>query len=148
MKITSTSFESELTDSANHLVRSASSSPFNGNGWSPIVILGHVSDVDEQVWLARIDSMVRTFRANEPRPTFAWWEPDPLATQLKFERYSLDEAAAHLLSSRKRVISTLNALDIQDWNAKASHATFGLMHLADMIEKILIHDKEHLASLK
>ncbi|MDP1721009.1 MAG: DinB family protein [Candidatus Nanopelagicaceae bacterium] len=148
MKITPTSFETELIDSANHLVRSASSSLLSGNGWSPIVILGHVSDVDEQVWLARINLTVRTFRANEPRPTFAWWEPDPQATQLKYEKYSLDEAAAHLLSARKRVISTLNALDAQDWNAQASHATFGLMHLADIIEKILIHDKEHLASLE
>lgn len=148
MEITSSSFEKELIDSANHLVQVASSSVFNGSGWSPIVILGHVSDVDEQVWLVRINLMVQKFRANEPGPTFAWWEPDPHATQLKYEDYSLDEVIESLLSTRSAIVSTLNSLDLEDWNATASHATFGLLTVIGMVNQILMHDKEHLASLE
>lgn len=146
MKITSTSFEEELINSADKLVQVAFSSAFNGSGWSPIVILGHVSDVDEQVWLTRINLMVQKFRADEPGPTFAWWEPDPQATQLKYEEYSLDDATMHLLSARKRIIYTLKGLDAPDWNASASHATFGALTLVGIVEQILLHDMEHLAS--
>ena len=146
MEITSSSFEKELIDSANHLVKVASVSVFNGSGWSPIVILGHVSDVDEQVWSVRIDSMVQAYRTEQSRPAFSWWEPDPHATQLKYEKYSLDDAITHLLTARNEIVRKLKGLDSEDWNASAKHATFGVLTLLGIVEQILVHDTEHLAS--
>ena len=147
MTITSTSFEIELINSVNRLVQTASSAIFNGDGWSPIVILGHVSDVDEEVWLRRINLMVQAYRAEQSRPAFSWWEPDPHATQLKYENYSLDDAITHLLSSRNRIVGTLRSLSEEDWNASASHTTFGVLTLVGIVKQILVHDMEHLDSL-
>lgn len=148
MKLPSTSSGKELIDSVDRLILLASSSIYSGDGWSPVVILGHLSDVDEQVWSVRIELMLAAQRAKESRPTFSWWEPDPLATQLKYEQYSWEEAKARLHSTRNGIVSTLNVLDAEDWNASASHATFGILTLVGMVNQILIHDKEHLASLK
>ena len=147
MTITSNSFEIELIDSVNRLVQAASSATFNGVGWSPKVILGHVSDVDEQVWLGRINMMVQAHRAEQSRPAFSWWEPDPHATQLKYENFSLDDAITHLLSARNRLVGTLRNLNKEDWNASASHMTFGALTISGIVTQILVHDTEHLDSL-
>lgn len=138
----------ELVTSVDRLVQAASSATYSGNGWSPIVILGHVSDVDEQVWLMRIDLMVQAYRAEQSSPAFTWWEPDPHATQLKYEKYSLDDAITRLLSTRNEIVRKLNGLAVQDWNASASHATFGVLTLVGIVEQILVHDSEHLASFR
>jgi hypothetical protein len=94
----------------------------------------------------RIDLMVQTHKAEQSRPAFSWWEPNPHATQVKYEKYSLDEAITHLLSARNGIVSTLSSLDPEDWNASASHATFGVLTVVGIVEQIIAHDMEHLAS--
>lgn len=137
---------SGLLDSANHLIASAAASTKEEDGWSPTVILGHVSDVDEQVWQVRIDSMVQASREESTPPSFAWWEPDPKETQAKYGTSSHEAAATRLLSTRSKIVETLNSLNEEDWQASALHATFGKITVSKCVELILNHDEEHLAS--
>ena len=51
--------------------------------WSPAVVVGHLSQVDLEVWLPRLELMVEA-RAGSSRPSFAWWEPDADATRRAF----------------------------------------------------------------
>lgn len=39
----------DLMDSAIRLAETAVESPISDEGWTPVTIIGHVSDVDEQV---------------------------------------------------------------------------------------------------
>lgn len=138
----------ELMDSASRLAATAIESTQSLERWTPATILGHVSDVDEQVWHARIHLMVDAMHGGLPIPLLKWWEPDPGATELKYHDYSLEKAIAGLFTSRAAIIETLSSLADRDWEASAMHDTFGMLNVNSLPEKILLHDEEHLESLR
>lgn len=148
MDITHADALTELMDSANRLAATASGSAHSDEGWTPATILGHVSDVDEQVWLARIHLMVDALHKGLPMPSLMWWEPDAQATELKYRDYTIEGAIARLYSSRTAIIQTLSGLTDEEWEASALHDTFGTLTVALLPEKILLHDEEHLESLR
>lgn len=138
----------QLMESASRLATTASESSQSEEGWTPATILGHVSDVDDQVWHARIHLMVDALRNALPIPKLMWWEPDADATELKYRDYSLEQGIARLYSSRAGIIQTLSNLSEEEWQASALHDTFGKLTVALLPEKILLHDEEHLESLR
>lgn len=138
----------QLMDSASRLAAVASESSRSDEGWTPATILGHVSDVDEQVWHARIRLMADALRKNLPKPSLMWWEPDSQATELKYRDFSLAQLIARLFSTRAAIIETLSQLTEDGWRASALHDTFGTITIIDLPEKILLHDEEHLESLR
>lgn len=148
MDISHTDALTDLMDSASRLAATASESSRSDEGWSSAMILGHVSDVDEQVWHARIHLMVDALHKGHPMPSLMWWEPDAQATEMKYRDYSLERAIARLYLSRAAIIETLSILSEDDWSASASHDTFGMLTVMLLPEKILLHDEEHLESLR
>lgn len=148
MDISHTDALTDLMDSASRLAAAASESTRSEEGWTPATILGHVSDVDEQVWHARIHLMVDALHEGLPMPSLMWWEPDAQATEMRYRDYSLERAIARLYSSRTAIIETLSKLSDEDWGASASHDTFGTLTVTLLPEKILLHDEEHLESLR
>jgi hypothetical protein len=138
----------QLMDSASRLAATARESSRSDEGWTPATILGHVSDVDEQVWHARIHLMVDAFHKGQPKPLLMWWEPDAQATELKYRDFSIEKAIARLYQSRAAIIETLSTLSEEEWQASALHDTFGTLTVSLLPEKILLHDEEHLESLR
>ena len=137
----------QLMDSASRLAAVASESSLSDEGWTPATILGHVGDVDEQVWHARIRLMVDALNKGVATPSLMWWEPDGQATELKYKDFSLEQSIARLFSTRAAIIETLSQLTEDEWRASAPHDTFGTITITDLTEKILLHDEEHLESL-
>lgn len=135
-------------ESAIRLAESANESSRSDEGWTPATIVGHVSDVDEQVWHARINLMKDAFHKGLPIPTMTWWEPDPVATESSYREYSLEQAVARLFMTRASMIETLARLSEEEWEASALHDTFGLITITQLPEKVLSHDEEHLESLR
>ena len=115
--------------------------------WPPQVVLGHVSQVDEQVWIPRIALMCQAFEANAEAPSFTWWEPDSESTFERFQRISLEEASALAMSARTQLLSAVKDLNSEQWSATAQHEAFGHIDIAGLIIQILTHDEEHRASL-
>ena len=148
MDISHTEALTDLMDSASRLAAKASESLHSDEGWSPAMILGHVSDVDEQVWHARIHLMVDALHKGLPMPSLKWWEPDAQVTEIRYRDYSLERAIARLYSSRAAIIETMSNLSQEDWSASASHDTFGRLSVTLLPEKILLHDEEHQESLR
>lgn len=148
MNLSHTDILIELMNSASRLAAAADESVRSDEGWTPATILGHVSDVDEQVWHARIHLMVDASNKGLPVPSLKWWEPDAQATELKYRDYSLEKSVARLFSSRAAIIETLSGLSDEEWEASALHNTFGTLTVALLPEKILLHDEEHLESLQ
>jgi hypothetical protein len=147
-------FESQLTaliDSANEICdvaeKSGRSDQFNGSEWTPAIILGHLVDVDKDVWMARFQLMQQTQASGAPIPQLQWWEPDPVVTAEKYSTQSFAEARTKLIASRKNMIDYLTGLSAHERAAAAEHRTFGLISIESMLQVILNHDKEHQASL-
>lgn len=115
--------------------------------WGPQVILGHLSQVDEEVWLHRINLMTAAHAAGAPAPNFVWWEPDPVATAERFANVSVQDAGAELMASRTRLLTTLRDLTEEQWAATATHDTFGEITITDLLLEFLGHDEEHRATL-
>jgi hypothetical protein len=147
-------FESQLTaliDSANEICdvaeKSGRSDQFNGSEWTPAIILGHLVDVDKEVWMARFQLMQQAQASGAPIPQLQWWEPDPVVTAEKYSTQSFVEARTKLIASRKNMIAYLTGLSVHERAAAAEHRTFGLISIESMLQVILNHDKEHQASL-
>ena len=115
--------------------------------WPAQVVLGHVSQVDEQVWIPRIATMCHAMASGAEPPHFPWWEPDADATFQRFQGMELDEVCALAMSSRTHLLSAVKDLTLEQWNAVAEHEAFGTIDVAGLIIQILTHDEEHRASL-
>ena len=118
----------ELIMSIDRMIRSAETAQSVAGQWAPQVVLGHISQVDEQVWIPRIGLMCQAQADGKPAPEFTWWEPDARATEQKFQSHSIPLAA-------------------EQWGATAKHETFGVIDVAALIIEVLTHDEEHRASL-
>jgi hypothetical protein len=115
--------------------------------WPAQVVLGHVSQVDEQVWMPRIAQMCSALAAGGEPPSFDWWEPDGSATYERFKDMSLSETSALAMSVRTQLLSVVKELTPEQWSATAEHEAFGHIDIAGLIIQILTHDEEHRASL-
>ena len=126
---------------------SGRSDQFNGSEWTPAIILGHIVDVDKEVWMARFELMRQAQISGAPIPRLQWWEPDAVVTAEKYSTQSFAEARTKLLASRENMVSYLKNLSVQERAAAAQHRTFGSITIESMLQVLLDHDKEHQASL-
>jgi hypothetical protein len=138
----------ELLMSADRVITAAqAAAPHLGSDdWSPAVILGHLSTVDADVWIPRVELMV-TGRVDGSPPAFTWWEPDADLTRDRFGSMTPDDAGAQLLASRTALLHQLRELSDEDWTSRAEHDTFGPMDVEGLLLQVLAHDEEHRASI-
>ena len=115
--------------------------------WPAQVVLGHVSQVDEQVWAPRIVQMCQALADGAQPPSFPWWEPDADTTFARFSEMTLEEASAQAISARTALLTLVKDLTPEQWGASAVHEAFGTIDIAGLIIQILTHDEEHRASL-
>jgi hypothetical protein len=137
----------ELVMSIDRMIESAKLANPPVGEWNASTLLGHVSQVDLQVWLPRVEMMLAAQSANEAEPSFTFWEPDPIETARIFESMDIEDAAGVALQARTKLVTYLSTLTANQWDARANHATFGSMDVRDLIFKALTHDEEHRASL-
>jgi hypothetical protein len=140
-----------LIDSAKEICdvaeTSGRSDQFNGSEWTPAIILGHIVDVDKEVWMARFELMRQAQISGAPIPRLQWWEPDVVVTAEKYSTQSFADARTKLLASRENMVSYLKNLSVEERAAAAQHRTFGSITIESMLQVLLDHDKEHQASL-
>ena len=136
-----------LIRSAQSICSTAESCKWNGQGWSPIIILGHVLDVDNEVWMPRFEMMKEAINNKRAIPQLSWWEPDAAITENRYAHTSLETAKTNLLASRDAMKNFLLGISIQERSASANHRVFGEVSIEAMLQVILDHDQEHRASL-
>ena len=141
------SLVSELSTSAENICLQAQKRNWDGEGWSPAIILGHLFDVDNEVWMFRFHALLQAKRDGLEPPQLAWWEPDPEITVHRYGSENLQRSLERFRKSRNDMVNFLSALRIDDRDASAQHETFGAITIESMLQIILDHDAEHLRSL-
>ena len=137
----------ELLMSADRVITAAQQAVApTGDAWPPATVVGHLSVVDVEVWLPRIDAMVEGRSAGNV-PAFAWWEPDADRTAAAFAGQDADAAGARLLATRTSLLHRLRDLSDDDWSARADHDVFGSIDVEGLLLQVLAHDEEHRASI-
>ena len=137
----------ELVMSIDRMIQSAQNAVTKPGEWSPATVLGHVSQVDEQVWMPRIDLMVNAQLNGESAPVFTWWEPNAEETAAKFGEFSLEAASASAMATRTQLLTRVRELTAEQWSATAVHDSFGEIDVSRLLIEVLTHDEEHRASL-
>ena len=115
--------------------------------WAAPVVLGHISQVDELVWLPRLAQMCDAQANGEPVPSFPFWEPDAEQTVARFADQTIDDVAALAMSNRTSLLTLVRDLAPEQWSAAAKHETFGEIDVRALLMQVLTHDEEHRASL-
>jgi len=136
-----------LAVSVDELVAAARASAPPEGEWSPTLNLGHLSQVDDEVWAPRVRQMVEARHRSLASPTFSWWESAEGSTESRFSHYSLEESAAELSRSRRELIDLLARLSDDDWTAIAHHDVFGVIDIVGLVREVLAHDHVHLEIL-
>jgi hypothetical protein len=137
----------ELVMSIDRIGDAARVAPVRQGEWPPAVVVAHLADVDEQVWLPRVEEMVAAFDTTAALPHFSWWEPDPVATLERYRSMSVDDAVARAMAARIAMITRLRHLTTEQWaGARGQHDVFGEMDVEAVVLATLGHDEEHRAS--
>jgi len=116
-----------LRSSLDRLVTSAATATEHEGEWSPTLVLGHLSQVDTEVWLPRVEQMVDARHRGLSSPSFSWWESAPGSTEVRFGGHSLEAAGETLVDARTTLVAALSELAEDDWSAIAHHDVFGVI---------------------
>lgn len=139
----------ELLESAGRICDAArEATPKPAPEWPPQVVVGHLIDVDIEVWRARIALMVNALRNGEAAPELAWWEPDPADTFDRYAHWPVEDALNAFIQGRRFLIAEANALTESERSAYAVHATFGRIDIPALLLEAIKHDEEHADSFR
>ena len=118
---------------------SADGRPPADGEWSVPEIVRHLIAVDEIVWAPRLRDLRETVD-----PRWDWVEP-------RFDAGSPDRPLDVLLGAfaagRRALVDGVSDLDPAGWARTGTHATFGLLDVTDILERVIEHDDEHLATV-
>jgi len=141
----------ELIMSADRIIGASEAAqiPTDPERWPASVILGHLTQVDEEVWSERIRTLLADgYELNHPDGAlFPWWEPDPVETRKRTESVETASIAADFLAMRTSLLMLLKGVPVHIWQRKWRHEVRGELSLTDLILWILEHDEEHRESL-
>ena len=117
--------------------------PADHEGWPPQIILGHVSYVDQHVWLPRLHEM-----AAVDLPRWEWWEPSGVDWTGLYGDRGWEAVVEEFDAARAATVGYLRSLPEPGWARRAVHTVFGEIAVAGLCEEILTHDHDHLAQLR
>jgi FMN phosphatase YigB (HAD superfamily) len=106
--------------------------------WSPGEVLCHLRDVDAEVNLWRLQTVIK-----EDNPFIPGQDTDQWA---KIRKYSLQDgcqALADFINFRMQVLNLLENLPAEGWDRPARHAIFGPTTIREMVNIIAGHDILH-----
>jgi len=106
--------------------------------WSPTEVLCHLRDVEHEVNLPRL----RTILASA-NPFIPGQDTDPWALERQYQQQDCLEAQTDFLYARLELLALLASLSENDWERSARHAIFGPTRLAELVNIIASHDRLH-----
>lgn len=107
--------------------------------WSFLEVLCHLRDVDREVNLTRLKTMLTEENPFMPAQTTDQW-----AEERNYNHQSSSAALADFVSARKKLIDRLAGLSAADWLRPARHTIFGPTTLSELVGFMVDHDRLHI----
>jgi FMN phosphatase YigB (HAD superfamily) len=111
--------------------------------WSLTELICHLRDVEREVNLPRLRSVVET-----DNPFVAGADTDPWATERDYQAQSGPEALRDFIAARREAARYLRTQPDSIWTRTARHAIFGPTQLIEIVGWILDHDRIHLDQVR
>lgn len=110
------------------------------DAWSLTEILCHLRDVDHEVNLPRIDTILA-----EDNPFLPGIDTDPWAEERHYRNQDGPAALREFIEIRSRLVERLEGMPESGWQRVSRHAIFGPTTVKDLITFIFTHDRTHIA---
>ena len=106
--------------------------------WSPTEVLCHLRDVDREVNVPRLLTILAS-----PNPFIPGQDTDRWALERQYRQQDCLEAQSDFLYARLELLFLLASLSDADWERSARHAIFGPTRLSELVNIIASHDRLH-----
>ena len=106
--------------------------------WSALEVLCHLRDADREVYLPRLDLMMRENPATVADVDLRGWDESR-----RYRDETLRQALADWGAARARLVTRLRPLGREDWARVGIHSLRGPFPLAEMVREWTDHDLSH-----
>jgi hypothetical protein len=114
----------------------------NPSEWSGIELLGHLTDLDVEVFLPRFKKI-----AEEHSPFLPGIQTDNWVSARNYNARTLTAALDAFFTARMPLLAYLENLPTQTWSQPARHAIFGPTTLLEQVAFAAQHDQTHIQQL-
>ena len=111
--------------------------------WSLTELICHLRDVEREVNLPRVRSVVET-----TNPFVAGADTDPWAAERDYQSQSGPEALRDFIAARRETARYLRSQPADVWARTARHAIFGPTQLFEIVGWVLDHDRIHIDQVR
>ena len=111
--------------------------------WSLTELICHLRDVEREVNLPRLRSVIET-----DNPFVAGADTDPWAAERDYQSQSGPEALRDFIAARRESAGYLRRQPLSIWQRTARHAIFGPTQLIEIVGWLLDHDRIHLDQMR
>jgi hypothetical protein len=111
--------------------------------WSITEIICHLRDVDREVHLARLQSLI-----HEEQPFMPGAVPDTWAIERDYQAQDGPAALAALEEARGELLALLPPADSAIWERRGRHTFFGPTSFLELVCLVLEHDILHLQQVR
>lgn len=107
--------------------------------WALIEIISHMTDVDKEVNIPRIQMIT-----SEDNPFIEAALTDQWADEREYIKNNPKEEISRFIANRVSLIGMIENLNSQQWNKSINHAIFGPTPISELIKFIAQHDRIHI----
>lgn len=111
--------------------------------WCVTEILCHLRDVDREINLVRINTILQ-----EDQPFIAGIESDRWADERDYRHQNGKEALQEFFKVRQSIIDRLEGVSSEEWDKVIRHSIFGPTSLQELIGFTVNHDNNHIKQIK
>jgi len=117
---------------------------FHGTGdeWGPTEILCHLRDVDQEIYLPRIKSILA-----ENNPFIEAIDADQWAEERKYKQQDGYKVFTEFMDQRKNILDIISAFELEEWNKKARHTILGPTSMMELLQIYARHDRLHIQQI-
>lgn len=107
--------------------------------WSFLEIICHLRDVDNEVNLPRVETIIKEENALIPGQS-----TDQFAQERQYILQEQCTAFHEFSSARRRLVGVLSKISLGDWERQARHTFLGPTTLNELVEFMVDHDRLHI----
>jgi FMN phosphatase YigB (HAD superfamily) len=107
--------------------------------WSALEILCHLRDIDLEINLARVESILV-----EENAFIAGQSTDEWVTERAYNLSDPGQAFRTFVAAREKLVKLLAGLSAPDWERRARHTILGPTTLRELVEIMVDHDRLHI----